>query len=208
MIFTSDNGSLADIWGGSNAPLRGTKRTTWEGGQRVPCIARWPGHIPPGTVCDSLATAMDLAPTLAGLAGTEMPADRTIDGRDIRALLLDPSTESPHEAFFYYYMNHLEAVRSGRWKLHFSKWSEPIHELYDLETDVSETTNVYDQHPEVIARLEALADRARQSMGDERLGIVGTDVREIGRVDDPRPLTVFDDADPYYMAEYDLPHRG
>src|SRR5690606_23841397 len=96
VIFTSDNGSLAGDGGGSNAPLRGTKGTTWEGGMRVPGIARWPGRIEPGRVTNELATAMDLFTTLAALCGAEMPSDRTIDGRDISPLLFDPEARSPH----------------------------------------------------------------------------------------------------------------
>ncbi len=118
VIFTSDNGS--NCWaGGSNSPLRGTKGTTWEGGQRVPCIMRWPGKIPAGTVCGEVSTAMDFYPTLAGLGGAAVPDDRIIDGRDIRSLMLsEEGAESPHETFFYYMLNSLEAVRCGKWKLH------------------------------------------------------------------------------------------
>ena len=75
VVFTSDNGSLATR-GGSNVPLRGTKGTTWEGGQRVPCIMRWPGKIPAGAVCRETAATIDVLPTIAGLIGVELPADR------------------------------------------------------------------------------------------------------------------------------------
>lgn len=144
VIFTSDNGSLGDRpppWGskeplgGSNLPLRGAKGRTWEGGQRVPGIVRWPGRIAPGQVSDEIVTAMDLYPTLAALCGGAVPDDRIIDGRDISGVLLSGEA-SPHEAFFYYWMNHLEAVRSGRWKLHFSKRGEPRAGLYDLEAEI------------------------------------------------------------------------
>lgn len=208
VIFTSDNGSRADAAGGSNAPLRGTKATTWEGGQRVPCIARWPGRIEAGRVVDALATSMDLYPTLAALAGVELPGQRTIDGRDIGPLLFDPEATSPHAAFLYYWMNDLEAVRDSRWKLHFAKRGEPMQELYDLVADPSETTNVVDDHLDVVASLEAHAETAREYLGDARLGITGKDVRDIGRVEGSRPLTSYDPTHPYYMAEYDLPDRG
>ena len=216
VIFTSDNGSLGDRpppWGskeplgGSNLPLRGAKGRTWEGGQRVPGIVRWPGRIAPGQVSDEIVTAMDLYPTLAALCGGAVPDDRIIDGRDISGVLLSGEA-SPHEAFFYYWMNHLEAVRSGRWKLHFSKRGEPRSGLYDLETDVGESTDVAAGHPEVVARLEALADEMRAALGDERLGIEGNEVRPIGRVDDPAELTSYDPDHPYFMAEYDLADRG
>jgi arylsulfatase A-like enzyme len=207
VIFTSDNGSLARN-GGSNLPLRGTKGTTWEGGMRVPCIVRWPGQVAAGRVSTELATAMDLFPTLARLGRAELPIDRTIDGRDISPLWLDPSATSPHEAFFYYWMNDLEAVRSGRWKLHFAKHGEPVSALYDLVADPAETTDVLADHPEVVARLEAHAESARTSLGDALQDQTGKDIRPIGRVAEPRKLTTFDPDHPYYMAEYDLPDFG
>lgn len=95
VIFTSDNGSRG-VDGGSNLPLRGAKATTWEGGMRVPCIVRWPGHVHPGRVTTEVATAMDLYPTLARLCGAELPTDRTLDGRDITPLLLTDDATSPH----------------------------------------------------------------------------------------------------------------
>jgi arylsulfatase A-like enzyme len=207
VIFTSDNGSLARD-GGSNLPLRGTKGTTWEGGMRVPGIVRWPGRVEAGRVSTEVATAMDLFPTLANLCGAELPVDRTIDGRDITALLLDPAATSPHEAFFYYWMNDLEAVRSGRWKLHFAKHGSPRPALYDLEADPAETTDVLAANSAVVADLEAHAEWARTSLGDARLDRVGKDIRPIGRVEDARKLTTFDPEHPYYMAEYDLPDFG
>jgi arylsulfatase A-like enzyme len=207
VIFTSDNGSLGQ-GGGSNLPLRGTKGTTWEGGMRVPGIVRWPGRIQPGRLSNEVVTAMDLLPTLAALCEAEVPQDRTIDGRDIATLLLDESATSPHESFFYYWMDDLEAVRSGQWKLHFAKQGSAINELYNLDEDAAETNNVYSDHPDVVARLEALAERARDSLGDARLNREGQDRRSVGRVADPRPLTTFDENYPYYMAEYDLPDRG
>lgn len=207
VIFTSDNGSRARD-GGSNAPLRGAKGTTWEGGMRVPCIVRWPGRVPAGTECSTLTTSMDLYPTLAALAGGALPDDRTIDGRDITAILLGESSDSPHECFLYYAGDNLEAVRDDRWKLFVARAGEPVAELYDLRADVTERDEVSDRHPDVVARLESLARRARGDLGDARLGIVGGDVRAPGVVDEPVTLTSFDPEHPYYMAEYDLPDRG
>ncbi|MEM9745211.1 MAG: sulfatase [Actinomycetota bacterium] len=216
VIFTSDNGSLGDHpppWGspeplgGSNDPLRGTKGPTWEGGQRVPGIVRWPARIPAGRTSDAICTAMDLYPTLALLCGATVPTDRVIDGRDIQKIWFDDEP-SPHEAFFYYRMNDLEAVRSGRWKLHFSKRGEVDRALFDLDADIGETVDVIDAHPEVVERLDALADGARASLGDDRLGRTGSEVRPIGRIDDPRPLTTYDPDHPYVIADYDLPDRG
>lgn len=207
VVFTSDNGSLA-VNGGSNEPLRGTKGTTWEGGMRVPGIVRWPGRIEPGRRSDVLATAMDLFPTLAGIAGVEVPADRTIDGRDLLRVWDDPAAATPHEAFAYYWMNDLEAVRDARFKLHFAKHGEDALALYDLAADVGERHDVLAEHPEAVARLEHYAERFRAELGDARLGRSGAGVRPVGRVDNPEPLTTFDPDHPYYVAEYDLGDRG
>jgi arylsulfatase A len=207
VVFTSDNGSRARE-GGSNDPLRGTKATTWEGGMRVPCIAWWPGRVPAGSECPAIATSMDLFPTLAALAGADVPAERTIDGRDISRLLLGEETASPHDAFLYYSGNDLEAVRSGRWKLHLARAGVAVEELYDLEADIGETTNRYADQPDVVAALEGHAERGRADLGDARLGITGSGVRPPGQVDEPVTLTTYDPDHPYYVAEYDLPDRG
>jgi len=207
VVFTSDNGSLAGSGGGSNAPLRGTKGTTWEGGMRVPCIARWPGQIESGRVPGELATAMDLYPTLAALGRAELRDDRTIDGRDIGPIRFDEGATSPHEAFYFHWMNDLEAVRSGRWKLHLAKHGEPTRALYDVVADPAESTDLIRVRPDVVEELETHAERARRSLGDARLGVAGEDVRPVGRVADPAPLTRYDRNHPYAIAEYDLPDR-
>jgi len=115
VIFTSDNGPW---YGGSTGGLRGMKADTFEGGVRVPCIARWPGRIPKGMVTREIAGLIDLFPTLLNLAGVPLPADRTIDGRDIFPLMTTPGAKSPHEALLIMSGPQLYAVRSGRWKLH------------------------------------------------------------------------------------------
>ena len=193
VLFTSDNGGAR---GSSNLPLRGSKGTTWEGGHRVCFVARWPGHVPAGTVSDELAISVDIMPTFAALAGGETPSDRVIDGKDIRPLLLSNKAEpTPHLAYYYYFMSHLNAVRSGRWKLHVARMGgrypdftpSPVTELYDLHSDIAETTNVADQFPQVVARLEALAELAREDLGDgERQG---ANVRPEGIVDRAVTLT-------------------
>jgi arylsulfatase A-like enzyme len=215
VIFTSDNGSRARDEGGSNAPLRAYKGTTWEGGQRVPCIMRWPAQIPAGRVCNEVITMMDLCPTLAALAGTAAPTDRIIDGKDIRPLLIgEAGATSPHEAFFYYIMNHLMAVRVGKWKLHVNSfdWSAlrvvPMTGLYDLENDIGETTDLYDQHPEIVAALEARLAACRQDLGDASMGVVGQNIRPVGQVETPTTLTTYDPDHPYLIALYDLKDRG
>lgn len=207
VVFTSDNGSRAQD-GGSNVPLRGVKGTTWEGGMRVPCIARWPGRVPAGSTCRAVTTAMDLYPTIAAAAGVALPDDRTIDGRDITPLLDGTDDRSPHEAFFYYRGDDLEAVRSGRWKLHLAKGGRGVDHLYDLEADVAEADDVLSQHPEVAAELREHAERARGELGDARTGRTGAGVRPRGEVNDPVTLTTYDPDHPYYIAEYDLPDRG
>jgi arylsulfatase A len=218
VIFTSDNGSLGNNpspvggnglpIGGSNGVLRGRKGTTWEGGQRVPAIVKWPGRIAPGRVSNELLLSMDLYPTLAECCGANVPIDRTIDGRNVQNVWFNDDAASPHEAFFYYWMNDLEAVRVGDWKLHFSKRGNETLELYNLVTDVGESNNVVANHPEVVAQLQVHAERARASMGDARIGRVGNDLRAVGRVANPKTLTTYDPEHPYYMAEYDLSDRG
>jgi arylsulfatase A len=219
VIFTSDNGSRARDEGGSNAPLRSHKATTWEGGQRVPCIMRWPGQIPAGTVCRELTTAMDLYPTLAALAEVPIPQDRIIDGKDIRPLLLgEADAKSGHDAFFYYLMEKLMAVRSGKWKLHvgrtdfddrtFERTFKTVAELYDLEADIGETTNRYAEEPAVVAALMAKLDACRQDLGDAVTGVTGQNRRPVGRVAQPDTLTHYDPDHPYIIALYDLKDRG
>ncbi|HRW09761.1 MAG TPA: sulfatase [Caldilineaceae bacterium] len=215
VIFTSDNGSRARDEGGSNEPLRGYKGTTWEGGQRVPCMMRWPAQIPAGSVCREIITAMDLCPTLAALGGAEMPTDRIIDGKDITPLMHAASgADSRQDTFFYYIMHNLMAVRVGKWKLHVGRMTFPnkgitsVAELYNLETDIGETTNLYDKHPKIVADLEAQLAACRLDMGDAMTGVVGENVRPVGRVENPDTLTHYDPEHPYIIAMYDLQDRG
>ena len=122
VIFASDNGpwlSYGDH-AGSAGPLREGKGTAWEGGVREPCVMRWTGKIPAGTTCTELAATIDILPTFAALAGADVPSDHIIDGKDIRPLLFgEPGAKCPHEAYYYYWNQELQAVRSGPWKLHF-----------------------------------------------------------------------------------------
>jgi arylsulfatase A len=196
VVLTSDNGAPRR-WGGSNAPLRGFKESTWEGGMRVPCLARWPGKIPRGSVSDQMVTSMDLLPTLAGLGGAAVPGDRILDGRDVWPILSSqPGARTPHDRFFYYFMGDLEAVRSGKWKLHLGHRppnstdrvvQDP--ELYDLEADLGETTTLAAKHPNVVRRLMALAEEAREELGDDRTGHKGTRTRPAGFQERAAPLT-------------------
>ena len=156
VLFTSDNGPPKNTLFASAGLLRGNKGTTFEGGMREPTVIRWPGKIPADTVNDEIMTTMDLLPTFAKLAGAEVPTDRIIDGKDIWQALTT-GVDSPHEAFFYHSGNKLNAVRSGKWKLHANK-GKPS-ELYNLENDIGEKNNVLKAHPKVVERLKGyLAD--------------------------------------------------
>jgi arylsulfatase len=201
VVLTSDNGP--DTRGpydkrGQAFPLRAAKATTREGGVRVPCVMRWPANIPSGLVCREIASSMDLLPTLAGIVDAHLPEDRILDGKVILPLMTEPNAASPHEAFYYYNLNKLEAVRSENWKLVFprtpmddapyqrkknAKPEQLLPEaLYDLTVDVGETQNLIEQHPDVARRLRALAQRMRGDIGDSTTGQVGKNIRPVGRV--------------------------
>lgn len=208
VIFLSDNG--APDHGGSNGPLHGWGYSTWEAGMRVPCVMRWPGTIPASTVCSEVATTMDLMPTCARLAGTTEPQDRVIDGHDIRPLMTgEKDACSPYHAFFYYFMEQLQAVRCGRWKLHLARPNrrvfgdqqgppaeEPL--LFDLVVDPGETTNVTADHPDVVAGLNALAEEMRADLGDTGMDAPGR--RPAGWVENPTPRVMGDDSGPAGLA--------
>jgi hypothetical protein len=178
VVFTSDNGPWltkgAD--GGSAGPLRGGKGSTWEGGVRVPTLAWWPGRVPAGSVNDAVAATIDLLPTFVSLAGGTVPATPVIDGRDITPILLGQSKESAREAHYYFAGYNLQAVRQGRWKLAIAPQSEGMNNkngpkvadgmrLYDLDAEIGEQTDVAAQHPEVVAKLKALADKISAEIG-------------------------------------------
>lgn len=198
VIFTSDNGpSLRyGTHAGSAAPLREGKNTAFEGGVREPTLFWWPDKIPAGTTCDQLAS------TIAHLIGTELPAKK-IDGKDIRPLMFgEPGAKSPHEAYAIYGGAQLKAVRDNRWKLvlpqtYPSMVGKPKKndgtpserasvkitspELYDLQNDISETSDVSKDHPEIVRRLLEEATRFREELGDGKAD--GPGVRPPGRVD-------------------------
>jgi arylsulfatase A-like enzyme len=203
VLFTSDNGPWLSYGnhGGSAGRLREGKSTTWEGGVREPCIVRWPGKIPAGAVCRQPAMTIDVLPTLAKLAGAALP-EHKIDGLDIWPLLEGQAgARSPHEALYFYWNRELQALRSGKWKLHFpheyaSLAGAPGGQngrpasyqkakiglaLYDLETDPGETADVAKNHPTVVARLQTLAEEIRQELGDSARKQEGSGVRPAGR---------------------------
>ena len=204
VMFSSDNGPWLNYGNhaGSAGPLREGKGTSWEGGVREPFIARWPNHVPAGTVCKEWAATIDILPTLVKLAGAE-PPKLPIDGLDISPLLLGaPGAKTPHEAYWYYWDRHLQAVRSGKWKLHFphvyrtldrqpggrdGKPAKYVQKeiglaLYDLEADPGEITDVAKDHADVVEKLKALAEKAREELGDSATRRQGKGVREPGRV--------------------------
>jgi arylsulfatase A len=172
VVFMSDNGGGAGV--SLNTPLRGFKNSTWEGGVRVPFIAWWPGHIPAGSATDEIASMFDLLPTFVKLAGGALPADRKLDGCDIWPLFAGlANAKSPHETFLYYRGLKLEAIRSGRWKLHLASG-----ELYDLNADIGETRNLAGSNPEVVRWLQALAESTKEDLG---LDGIGPGCRPLGR---------------------------
>ncbi|HZN36738.1 MAG TPA: sulfatase [Pirellulaceae bacterium] len=228
VIFCSDNGPFLSYGNhaGSAGRLREGKLTTFEGGVRVPCLMRWPGKIPAGRVSPDLLSTLDLLPTFAGLAGGKISTNK-IDGEDRWQLIAGLPDARPRETFCYYAGDELQAVRSGRWKLHLpheylspaqppGKNGKPANfenlkpesmamsglrgiasrhgyvvkqiglTLYDLETDIGETTDVAAQHPEIVARLQKLAESARADLGDSLTKRKGAGVRPCGTVSPPR----------------------
>ncbi len=203
VIFSSDNGPwlIYGDHGGSSGGLREGKGTAFEGGVREPFIARWPGRVRPGLVSDEIAVTFDLFTTIAKLAGAEIPTDRIIDGKDIMNLMTLPNAKGPHDYFFYYYSNELRAVRDWKWKLHAPHGDLKLEEagrdgkrgttsiqqvgaeLYDLEIDPSETKNVAAENPDVVKRLQAQLELAREDLGDAKTKREGKGVRPAGKVE-------------------------
>ncbi len=210
VMFTSDNGpwlSYGDH-AGSAGPLREGKGTMFDGGCREPTVMWWPGRIPAGTVCREPAMTIDILPTIAHLIGAKLP-DHPIDGKNIWPLIAgEPGARSPHNAYYFYWGAELQAVRMGRWKLHFphdyrtlggrpgGTGGKPAPyedaqiglSLFDLEKDPGETTNVAEKHPDVVGKIEKLADRMRAELGDSATNRKGAGVRPPGRLEkgDPR----------------------
>ena len=218
-LFTSDNGPwliknkgkvdghLPTDHGGSAGPLRSGKVSTWEGGVRSPTVLWAPGRVPAGKTCDRIAATIDLMPTFAKLSGTTAPNDRVIDGVDIRHLFAGRFGEADEDRVFrYYFINHLQAVRQGKWKLHLPRPARPawlgpfsrnnhIHPsdwieikkplLYDLESDPAESTSVAAANPKVVQHLLALAEDAREDIGDYNQ--VGKNMRFFDPLKNGRP---------------------
>ena len=176
IFFTSDNGPWYE---GNPGGLRGRKGQSFEGGFRVPMIARWPAHIPAGSVCNEPSMNIDLFPTCLSLVGAELPSDRIIDGKDILGLLTGKEKESPHETLFFYHHDRLEAIRAGKWKyyreINTYVYPKPLDKripaagegppwLYDLEQDPGESYNLYSNFPEVGQKLSGMMDEWEKSL--------------------------------------------
>ena len=203
VMFTSDNGPWLSYGthSGKADPLREGKGTVWEGGVREPCIMRWTGKIPAGTVCETPAMNIDILPTIANLIGAKMP-ERKIDGMDIWPLLAgEDGAENPHDSYWFYYkQNELQAIQSGEWKLILPHKYRTLNggpggdeglparyenadselELYRLTDDVSEEKNLADEYPEEVQKLLAYAEEARAELGDRLTNSEGKGNREPG----------------------------
>jgi len=206
VILSSDNGPWINYGNhaGSTGGLREGKGTSFEGGQRVPCLMWWPGTIPEGIVCNQLVSGIDILPTLASITGAPLPEKR-IDGVNIFSLMKGDIESKPHKSFYYYYRtNSLEAVTNGDWKLVFAhsgrtyEGFEPgkdgmpgiVNEnqqferaLFDLRRDPGERYDVQSLYPKIVKELEQLANEARSDLGDEITNSLGQNLRKPGRVD-------------------------
>ena len=205
LIFTTDNGPWLNFGNhaGSAGGLREGKATNWEGGQRVPFIIRWPGKTPAGTVCNKLASAIDLLPTFASITNGRL-SDNKIDGVDISSLWKGDFNSNPRETVLYYKSDALNAVRKGNWKLVLPHtWrsydTEPGNdgysgkrlpmsikqpELYDMIRDPGERYNVIEFYPEKVAEIMVEVEKARNELGDLNVGIeTGTGTRQMGQLE-------------------------
>jgi arylsulfatase len=206
VIFTSDNGPWLNYGNhaGSTGGLREGKGTSFEGGQRVPCLMYWKGTISPGTVNNNLISGIDILPTLAEIANAPLP-EKKIDGVSFLPLIKGENVEPPRKSFWYYYRrNSLEAVQDGHWKLVFphpgrtfvgfepGKDGQPGNAnenfphkggLYDLRRDPGERYNLMEYHPEIVEKLEKIAAEAREDLGDDLTENPGKNRRESGKID-------------------------
>ncbi len=153
VVFTSDNGPMSR--GGNTGELRGRIGESFEGGIRVPFVARWPGRIPPGQVVATPAIAYDAFPTLLALAGGSLSEDRIYDGQDIRPLLMGEGKFVRRQPFFWVNGDTVTAIRDGRWKLQVAHRTKklPSAELYDIARDPGESRNLAVDRPDLVARL-------------------------------------------------------
>ena len=201
VIFTSDNGpwlSYGDH-AGSAGPLREGKGTMFEGGCRESTLMWWPGTVPSNSNCSTPAMTIDILPTVAELIGANLP-DHKIDGKSILNLVTGKNDKSPQEAYYFYYGQQLQAMRMGKWKLHFphnyrtmngkpggtggipTKYSQDKIELslFNLHQDIGETTDVKANYPKILAKMLKLGEGMRNELGDQ--GRKGKGQRSSGRL--------------------------
>src|SRR5690554_481536 len=206
VIFTSDNGPWINYGNhaGSTDGLREGKGTTFEGGQRVPCLMMWKGVIPEGSISNSLTSGIDILPTLAEIANAPLPTNK-IDGVSLLPILKGDLDAKPRETFLYYYRtNSLQAIRHGNWKLVFPHPGRTYQNfepgvdgqtgevnqnfthpggLYDLRRDPGERYDLSEYHPDIVDKLNNIANEAREDLGDDLSGKKGAGRREPGRVE-------------------------
>jgi arylsulfatase A-like enzyme len=176
IIFQSDHGHSTEIrtfGGGGNAgKYRGHKFTLWEGGIRIPAIISWPGKIPQGQVRDQVAHSSDWMPTIADYAGLSLP-DRKIDGESLKGVIKSKTAESPHDVL-HWTRNQKWAVRYGKWKLVVNEDGgeykcrdipEAKYFLGNMEQDITETTNLADQHPNIVEKMKKMHFNWLESLG-------------------------------------------
>ena len=206
VIFTSDNGPWLSYGNhsGSAVPFREGKGTAWEGGQRVPFIARFPGKLPKNKVIDTPVMGIDLLPTIAAITNSTLP-EKEIDGKNVWSILKTETLESPQQAYYFYYkINELHGMRYKDWKLYFPHNYRTMEgqkqgkdglpgnyrhidmemELYDLSTDSIESNNVIDKHPKVVEEMIKMAEVKREELGDALKDIKGSENREPGRIEE------------------------
>ena len=199
IIYASDNGPWLNYgkWGGSAGPLREGKGSMWEGGARVPCIMRWPEKIKPGTIISNIAATIDILPTLAEITGVKNIKNK-IDGKSLMPILNGVPGANPRNELYYYYGEKLIAVRKGKYKLVFPhiyrsydnvKPGENLHpgaysqgraglELYNLESDIGEKTDLALHLPSVVKELQAIGEEARSILGDKLTDRLGSESYE------------------------------
>lgn len=177
VLFSSDNGPW---YQGSPGPLRGRKGMTWEGGVRVPFLARQPGTVKTG-VSGALVSLMDVMPTAAAHCGAA--PSRPVDGVDIRGILTGAQSQVQRDVLLYFDSWNLQCARRGDWKLHLARYNNVTYspapaggrvnlplakpELYNLKTDPDESYDVATEHPEIVSEIRARAEELLKSFPEE-----------------------------------------
>ena len=205
ILFFSDNGPWIAYGnhGGSTGGLKEGKETSFEGGIRSPLLIKYPKKIPAGEVIHTPINGIDLLPTFAHLAKAKLPIKK-IDGKNILPQLMNPKAEMAHDAYYFYMnKNQLEAVMTKRWKLVLPHGFNSLNgkgggqdgalatyekintdlALYDLINDEKEQHNIAANHPNIVDQLKVKADSIRQILGDKVVGIEGSEVRPLGKLE-------------------------